>query len=140
MGAEWTNNLSIDMPKIDSQHQELFRQIDILLKAWSGGRGRVEVVGIIKFLERYIADHFAVEERYMIKYAYANRLAHMAQHEVFRTNFEKLKTRYYQTGADDDLIADMNELVVDWFRDHIRFVDRALGLYLKIMMHEGRVA
>ncbi len=140
MSAEWSEDLSIGVPVLDRQHRELFKQIDTLLKAWAGGRGLVEVQSIIEFLEQYVSDHFGTEERYMVAYTYPNSPEHMAQHEVFKNNFDKLKTQYYQHGADDDLIAETNDLIVDWFREHIRCVDRAFGLFLKTKMHTRRTA
>ncbi len=81
INAEWTEDLSIDVPPIDDQHKALFLHLASLLDAWAGGRGRMEVEKTIKFLEGYVLVHFRTEEQYMIKYRYANRLAHMAQHE-----------------------------------------------------------
>jgi len=140
MSVEWTKDLQTDIQEIDSQHKELFSRIDGLLNAWAGGRGLAEVETTLKFLEEYATAHFKTEERYMARYAYTNRTAHMAQHSVFVKSFEKLKKRYFQKGADAELIAETNDLIVDWFRNHIRYVDRAFALFLKLKMHESRAA
>ncbi len=135
--VEWTDDLAVDVPKIDRQHRELFTQIDELLKAWAGGRGLAEVEAMIKFLESYVEDHFGTEEHYMTKYAYTGRSQHIAQHGVFKNAFERIKDRFYRQGADDNLIAETNDLLVDWFRNHIRYVDQAFGLFLKSKLHEA---
>jgi hemerythrin len=140
MSVEWTKDLSTDIQEIDSQHKELFNRIDVLLDAWASGRSLAEVETILKFLEAYMVVHFKTEERYMTRYAYTNRTAHTAQHSVFVKSFEKLKKRYFQKGADAELIADTNELIVDWFRNHIRYVDRAFGMFVKLKMHVDRAA
>jgi hemerythrin len=140
MSVQWTKDLQTDIPEIDSQHKELLSRIDGLIDAWAGGRGLAEVERVLKFLEEYTTKHFKTEEQYMTRYAYSNRTAHMAQHGVFVKSFEKLKKRYFQTGADAELIAETNDLIVDWFRNHIRYVDRAFALFLKIKMHEIKAA
>ncbi len=137
---EWTKDLSVDVPLIDDQHKEIFSKIDALVKAWAGGRGGAEVETIIRFLEGHILTHFRTEEQYMIKYAYANRLVHMGQHEEFMQSFGNLKARYYCHGADDDLIAETVDLIVDWYRNHVRYTDRAFGLFLKVNMYNWTVA
>ncbi len=45
-----------------------------------------------------------------------------------------MKSRYVQRGADAELIAETNEFIVDWFLNHIRHVDKALGMFLKLKL------
>ncbi len=137
MGIAWDPELSTTIAEIDNQHRELLRQIDVLLQAWAGGRGLSEVEMILKFLESYVEVHFGTEKAYMTRYVYPNRTAHLAQHEVFIQTLNRLKGRYFQQGADAELIAETNELIVDWFLNHIRYVDKALGMFLKFKIPAG---
>ena len=131
MALQWTQDLTTMIAEIDDQHKELFKQLDTLLSAWKNGKGREETEKIIRFLNDYVTFHFGTEEKYMDKFAYTNTSAHKAQHAVFVNSWERLKERYFRSGSDDQLIRETNEQVVDWFVNHIRYVDKALGLFLK---------
>jgi hemerythrin len=49
--------------------------------------------------------------------------------------FLKLKDRMLLEGINDQLGEEMKELVVKWLVNHIKFSDRALGMYLKHKIH-----
>ena len=51
MPVQWTPDLSTKVEAIDDQHRELFRQLDLLLKAWHAGKGRDEVEKILQLLD-----------------------------------------------------------------------------------------
>ena len=131
MTIELSQDMMTDIPELDRQHQELLTRVDVLVQAWAGGRGIAEVEMIIRFLEEHISRHFAREELYMLRYVYSDSAAHKAQHEAFTGSFAGLKERYLLGGVNASLIADMNDLILDWFHNHIRYADRALGLFLR---------
>lgn len=131
MALAITQDLLTNVPEIDAQHQELIRRIDTLLQAWESGRGSEEVQAVLKYLEDYVIEHFGTEERYMDRYGYTNRTAHKSQHQVFVKTFLRLKERYLTRGADKALIAETNDVLVDYFLKHIRYADKALALFLK---------
>ncbi|OGW46286.1 MAG: hypothetical protein A2078_09045 [Nitrospirae bacterium GWC2_57_9] len=137
MPVQWTPDLSTKVEAIDDQHRELFRQLDLLLKAWHAGKGRDEVEKILQLLDDYVSYHFRTEERFMETYRYSSTAAHKAQHAVFTASFGRLKDRYFRSGADASLIEETNELVVDWFVKHLRYSDKALGLFLKMKVQTG---
>jgi hemerythrin len=134
MTVQWTSDLSTKVSAIDDQHRELFEQLDLLLNAWRGGKGREDVEKILRFLDDYVAYHFRTEERFMEQHRYSSTSAHKAQHGVFVRSFQRLKDRYFRTGADAGLIEETNELLVDWFVKHIKYSDKALGLFLKMKL------
>ena len=132
MALAWNDNLASGSTDIDDQHKELFKRIDSLLIAFEKGTGRREVADIVQYLSDYVVFHFGNEERYMAKYAYSSMSAHKAQHEQFVKNFQKLKERLMMEGINEQLTADAKDLVVDWLINHIKYSDRALGMFLKL--------
>jgi len=48
--------------------------------------------------------------------------------------FLRLKDRMLMEGMNANLGGDTKELVVDWLLNHIRYSDRALGMFLKLKM------
>ena len=131
MALQWTNDLSTSVAEIDDQHKELFSRVDGLLSALAGGKGREELTRVIQFLTEYVVFHFGVEEKYMVKFGYTNATQHKAQHEQFVKTFLRLKDRLMMEGINPQVTEDAKQLVVDWLINHIKYSDRALGLFLK---------
>jgi hemerythrin len=135
MAIQWSDSLASGSTEIDTQHKELFQRINDLLAAFEKGTSaRTEVAKIVQYLTDYVVFHFGNEEKYMVKYAYSSTAAHKAQHEQFVKNFLKLKERLMMEGINGPLGEEMKELCVDWLINHIKYSDRALGMYLKLKM------
>ena len=134
MSIQWTPDLATGANEIDEQHKELFKRIDTLIKAWKQGKAVPEVDKVIAFLNDYVVFHFGNEQRYMEKYGYSSKTAHLAQHDQFVKGFGKLKERSLREGGSPALMEDANQLLVDWLKNHIRYSDKALGLFLKLKM------
>ncbi len=130
----WNDNLASGSTEIDTQHKELFTRINSLLAALEKDSGREEMARIIQYLSDYVVFHFGNEEGYMAKFGYSSTSAHKAQHEQFVKNFVKLKERLMLEGINAQLTEDTRQLVVDWLINHIKYSDRALGLFLKLKM------
>ena len=132
MALQWNDNLASGSTEIDTQHKELFTRVNSLLEAFEkGAAGREDISKIIQFLTDYVVFHFGTEEKHMAKHAYSSMSAHKAQHEQFVKSFLKLKERIMMEGINEPLAEDTKQLVVDWLLNHIKFSDRALGMYLK---------
>ncbi len=131
MAIHWTESLATGVQEIDDQHKELFGRINSLLNACNMGKGRLEIGRTIVFLEDYVNEHFGTEERYMIKHQYPDYDAHKAQHISFRNNLATIKRQLDEEGAGVHIIILTNKLIIDWFTNHIRILDRALGDYLR---------
>jgi len=134
MAILWTPDLATGAAEIDDQHKELFVRIDSLLESWKQGRGRGEVDKVIQFLNDYVVFHFGNEERYMDKFGYSSTSAHKAQHEQFVKTFGRLKERFMLQGTSPELLEEANQLLVDWLKNHIRYSDKALALFLKLKL------
>lgn len=135
MAVQWTPDLATGTNEIDEQHKELFRRVDALLDAWDQRKGGAEVERIIQFLGDYVVEHFGTEEKFMKQFNYGNAAArHMAQHAVFIDMFGKLKERYMKEGPTPAFVENTKETCVDWLKNHIKYSDKALGLFLKMKM------
>ena len=135
MSVVWNESLASGSTEIDSQHKELFNRVNSLLNALERGTaGREEVSKIIQYLTEYVVFHFGTEEQHMAKYTYSSMSAHKAQHQQFVKSFMKLKERMLMEGINAGLTEDTKQLVVDWLLNHIKYSDRALGMFLKMKM------
>jgi len=135
MALQWSDTLASGSSEIDTQHKELFTRVNSLLVAVDKGTtGREEVAKIVQYLTDYVVFHFGNEEKYMAKYNYSSATAHKAQHEQFVRTFLKLKDRLMMEGINPPLAQEVKDLCVDWLVNHIKYSDRALGMYLKMKM------
>lgn len=126
----WTPDLAVGVGEIDRQHQELFRQIDLLVGALQQGRGTDRVTQVLRFLEAYIVEHFSAEERWMEATVYPSRKAHRAQHVVFMSDFATLRRALEASGPSPGLAIDVQLRCGVWLREHIGRTDRELGAWL----------
>ncbi len=135
MSLQWSDTLASGSGEIDNQHKELFSRVNTLLTAFQKGTvAREEVSRIVQFLTDYVVFHFGTEEKHMDKFSYSSSLQHKAQHQQFVKAFMKLKERMLMEGINPQLTEDTRQLVVDWLVNHIKYSDRALGMFLKMKM------
>ncbi len=131
MSVEWTNELATGIGVIDEQHKEIFRRIDGLLGACREGKGRDAVSGVLSFLENYVIEHFAAEEKIQRDYIYPEYKNHKAMHDAFMEDVAKLKQQFDKEGPSLTMVMSTNHIVVEWLVNHIKKVDKSLGDYLK---------
>lgn len=131
MAIEWTKDLATGVDEIDDQHKELFKRINRLLDACHQGRGKEEIDDLMRFLSDYVVDHFGTEERLMDRYDYPESLSHRSQHENFKERFSDLREDLLRSGERLVTIIGTNQLLGDWWINHIGKVDKALGAFLR---------
>lgn len=135
MSLQWNDTLASGSSEIDTQHKELFARVNGLLAAFDKSVvDRQEISKIIQFLTEYVVFHFGTEEKHMDHFKYSSTTQHKAQHAQFVKTFMKLKERMLMEGINEQLGKETKELCVDWLINHIRYSDRALGMYLKLKM------
>ena len=134
---EWNENLSVGFKKIDDDHKELFRMIKELVEAINQHTCKYKIDDVIKFLEDYANNHFAMEEGYMKELEYPEYIKHKAEHEKFQTTFSRLKRKLEHIKASGtyagsyELSVATDQVLVDWLLDHIAKVDMKLADFLK---------
>ena len=131
MYLKWSEDLSVGVQLIDEQHREMFDRINRLLRAIGEIGGAEQVAATADFLQEYVAQHFAAEEEQMVLHEYPGLAKHKEHHEYFRGRVEDLIQRLEEQGPDEKLLIEAQELLVNWFRDHILQVDMAMGRFLK---------
>jgi hemerythrin len=131
MQLKWTQDFSVGVDKIDSQHKELFERINNLDAAMRQGSAKEEVVRLIEFLDKYVIIHFGTEEKHMTDYNYPGYSLHKAKHDWFKKEFSDIQTKLDTGGITPDLIVLSNNLLITWFSNHIRTIDLMLGSFLK---------
>lgn len=137
MPVTWTEDLATGVPEIDGQHKELFNRINNLLEACNQGKGRAEIGSTVAYLQEYANTHFSTEEQWMSKTRYPDSAAHKERHADFTQNLMDVKRRLAEEGPGVHIIILTNHIVIDWLRNHIRTLDKALGAHLRTAEKKG---
>lgn len=128
MGTEY---LALGIEMIDKQHAELFKRLEMLLDACVNGSCREEAVRMLKFLNSYVDIHFAAEEELMREYDHPEYRYHRFQHDDFLRHLDYVKRDIDARGITTDLVLHINQMLIDWLKQHILEVDKAMTDYLK---------
>lgn len=126
----WTESLSVKNEFIDAQHRELFDRVNIFMEAVKEHRGEEEIKSIIGFLEIYVVEHFAIEERFMADMGYPWIDKHKAQHADFIKIFNDIKRKYEKFGVGLDVVIAIQIRLGDWLRKHIPYEDKKMAAFL----------
>jgi len=126
----WSADLTVGVQLLDEQHIELFNRINTLEAALRGRASDVESDRMVSFLDEYVKKHFSSEEFFMKRYGYPAMQAHVLEHRDLTSSFESVKQRIKASGSSPMLGLEMNRKIGEWFVNHIRGTDRALGVYI----------
>lgn len=128
---EWTSNLSVEEDMIDSQHNALLSQINKLYNEFMKGEEESAIQSSILFLDTYIRDHLAYEEKYMKEHAYPGLTEHKRIHVEFIRSYEKFKKELIESNFSSDLAIRIQKFLGGWWLDHIAVIDHKYAEYIK---------
>ncbi|MDR0882851.1 MAG: bacteriohemerythrin [Candidatus Adiutrix sp.] len=123
----WTATLETGIPKIDEQHKELFRQVDVLMDAKNQNR----LQETLDFLGQYVVKHFGDEQVMHASSNYPKAAAHKQMHTAFIATFKELKQKFESSGHNLTMVMEINKVVVGWLKDHIMRHDKEFAAYYK---------
>ena len=131
MAIEWSSRLSVGVPTIDRQHQELISRINSLLDAMKQGKGDQEIGRLLKFLEDYVGTRLQrgreADGRAQVPWLCG---AQGSACEFVR-DFCRLKDEMASSQASVVLMIEIQRRVCDWTVQHIGKIDKVFGDYLR---------
>lgn len=130
MAITWHESLSVGVLEIDEQHQELFRRLNQLLQACNQGKGKDSVRELVSFLQEYVVEHFAAEEKLQRAAGFPGYAEHRAKHTEFMRAVGELKFTLEEQGPTLPFIVAVNKVVLDWLTQHISKMDKEFGRFL----------
>jgi hemerythrin-like metal-binding protein len=81
---EMPNDLNLGIGELDDQHQVFFLHVVGLRRPLIDGTGgRDRPIKTSRFLDTFVEEYFAAEERYMRRHNYPGILVHRLDHEKF---------------------------------------------------------
>lgn len=130
MTLNWSDDLAVNIDKIDQQHKELINKINELFLACKEGKGSQVLNDIISFLEKYVVFHFSTEENYMKVYNYPDIDKHRNEHKYFIETFNKIKEEYLIKNEILMATLKLNDLLIKWLINHIKKTDKKIGEFI----------
>ena len=127
---EWSEKFSTGIRVIDNDHRGLFEEVAILNEQFSMRPQPRNLEWIIESLQRYVAEHFVREEKFMEDAHYPHLEAHKKQHR----RAEKLIQELGHIHAADPESIDGKKVVnflTGWLTGHILGSDMKYVPYLK---------
>ncbi len=131
---KWTPELTVNVDKIDDQHKELFLRFGRVEDAIWEGKGKEEIGQLITFLAKYTVFHFGDEEGTMKRHNYPGYAAQKEAHDYFTGEVRGMQARFDAGDITSNLVVEVVEKLGNWFRNHIKVMDKDLGKFL-----EGKV-
>jgi len=129
---KWVPQMSVNEPTIDKQHKQILDQIRIMDEKADVDNLLPSVRECISFLNKYIKEHLAYEEKYMKNNNYPNLNEHNKIHQGFRDYYEKfneeLSVRLAKEFNVKKLVKDYfkksQKFLANWWVNHINVVDQ----------------
>lgn len=130
----WSDTYVIGVPLLDDDHQHLFNIYNALVAAVNRRDNDSRVQNLMHELFDYTDVHFEHEEDLMRRFDYPEYLRHRQEHESFITQLHDVNNHLEVGGMMGAFVLDF---LGDWFVEHIRSTDMALGTFLR---ENGKVA
>ena len=113
---------------MDWQHAGLIKEFNTLHEACREGGSALTIMKTSKALERYIEEHFGLEEAYMKQFGYPDFKRHQMEHLTFRQKFQD----FHETGLDgeDKVCSDLVLILTEWIMKHIMITDCKVAEFL----------
>ncbi len=126
----WTQDLAIGIRDIDEQHRDLFANIAALRDSMRLGSASGAAT-TLRFLQRYVQDHFSTEERWMTRLEYPRLEEHRTEHRLFAAELDRRLAQFHARGPTASLVLELSDWLGTWLRQHVATVDLEMGRFLR---------
>lgn len=130
MLPKWSDEYSIDNPRIDTQHQKLFeiaRNVELIADK---SVSRAEIKDLLTEFFHYMKEHFSDEERYMEEIKYPELEVHRRIHKEIIQSMVHLISTIKTT---NDLKEKLYLISKKWLLEHILFEDMKITEFLRTL-------
>ena len=128
---EWSEDMSMGVPLLDSDHKALIGFINNLQQCVDAGDEKLVICDILDGLITYIAFHFAREESVMKACGYPGVEMHKKEHAAFVQQIHDFRVRCARE-SDSSMILKLLEFLKNWLDHHILIEDLACKKFIEM--------
>ena len=126
---QWTEDMTVGLPRIDDQHKQLISISNILIAATAQGEGKEALVDVYERLKEYTQFHFKDEEAYMEELGYPDLEKHKAEHALL---YMRVQTLRRMIDNDKTITPEGTSLFLsNWICEHLIGSDTRIGIFAK---------
>jgi len=124
-----SKDMETGVAKIDAQHKELIDRLNAVTSMGVKSVSKEETQKTLDLLGEYIVKHFRDEEALQKQSGYLKYEWHKGQHQLYITEFQKLKNEFAANGHSAKFTLDLSNSIINWIVRHIKSVDADFGKY-----------
>ena len=128
--ALWRPDLSTGIQAIDEQHRELLVHVAALEEAARTGN-LSRAADMFAYLERYVTEHFATEERFMHDLGFPDLEAHRAIHRTFVEELRRRRADQLASPSPASLLVELGRWMDEWLNEHVLSEDVEMARFLR---------
>jgi len=125
-------SLKLGETTFDEQNQELIDTFNTLSKACQEGECRDVIFDVLKYLNRYVSEHFSYEEALMQVFKYPHLEGHRDEHARFKEDVERYSENLTHYETLEDLAIKVYRMFFQWVINHVRKQDKDMITYVKL--------
>jgi hemerythrin len=126
---EWSEDYSVDITSIDSQHRLLVSMIHHLQEAMLEGRVKAVVAPLFQAMNRYTQFHFEYEEQLFAEHGYPDGETHRERHAGLVAKLQDLEAKY--SAGTLSAGTPLMQFLRSWLVDHICAHDKQYSAFLR---------
>jgi hemerythrin len=123
--APWNRPLSVGVPELDRQHQQLLDQLNTLIDAMHTNQSSEKIQTIVRFVGLYATQHFGYEREYL-QYCQCSIAFQDAVCTEFTQTLQEIQQELNQKGSSSSLAIQVKEQLLDRLVHHIQQVGKEL--------------
>lgn len=125
---EWSDQYSVGIDSIDSQHRHFFALINTLHEAFLRGEGEYELHQTIEELADYAALHFQSEENLLREIKFPLTLNHEDEHARFTGKIQGFRDKL--SSGNFAITVPLMDLMKQWLSGHILGSDKKYAAFI----------
>ena len=118
---DWTEEYSVNIDFVDTQHKRLFEYINELHSSMESGSSAEVLGGILNGLVEYAVMHFGAEEKAFVKYKYPGYESHKQEHDQLLGQVGDYVERF---NKGDQVTVELLGFLIEWLDKHIKGTDK----------------
>jgi hemerythrin-like metal-binding protein len=124
----WTEENSVGVHALDTQHKQLFGIVNELHESMLHGQAQAQTGHLLRKLVDYTKTHFSAEEAMMQNAQYPSLAAHRVKHQNLVRQIQEFSRRHERGEVSVNL--HLLNFLCDWLTHHVSKEDKEYGPWL----------